>query len=246
MNLLLDIGNSRLKWAIERSDGGYATVALDYRRPGFLADLHRSWLAIDPPQTVAIASVSNRQLLESLVSLSQTLWPQSRLLPPQASSEAFGVKNAYRQPEKLGVDRWLALIAAHHHYAGNLCIVDCGTAVTVDVLQADGRHLGGLICPGLNLMKQALVANTADLDFTMQAYRNGLGTATDVAIANGVCAAVTGLIEQTLRNLDAGYRLLLTGGDAAYIAEPLSLPHLLDLDLVLKGLSIFCRGEPRS
>lgn len=245
MNLLLDIGNSRFKWAVEGSDGGYVTVALDYRQPGFLAELHRSWLAIDPPQTVAIASVSNRQLFESLVSLSQTLWPQSRLLLPQASAAAFGVKNAYQQAEKLGVDRWLAIIAAHHHYAGNLCIVDCGTAVTVDALQADGRHLGGLICPGLNLMKQSLVTNTAELEFSSQAYGNSLGTATDVAIANGVCVAVSGLIEQTMRNLDADYRLLLTGGDAANIAGSLSVQYLLDLDLVLKGLSIFCRGEPR-
>lgn len=245
MRLLLDIGNSRLKWATETADGGYATVALDYRRPRFLDDLRRSWLTIDPPQTVAIASVSNRRLFESLISLSRSLWPQCRLLLPKASAAAFGVRNAYRQAEKLGVDRWLAIIAAHHHYGGDLCIVDCGTAVTVDVLQADGRHLGGLICPGLNAMKQALVANTAELDFTAQVYRGGLGTATDVAIANGVGAAVTGLIEQTLRNQAVGYRLLLTGGDAASIAELLSVPYLLDAELVLKGMSIFCEGEPR-
>ncbi|MCQ8127501.1 type III pantothenate kinase [Methylomonas rivi] len=246
MNILLDIGNSRLKWAVEQQGRLLESQACDYRRPEFLTDLGQAWQTIGVPRNAAIASVSDKQVFDSLVRLVQTLWPQCRLVIPQASRSAFGVNSAYEQPEKLGIDRWLAMIAAHRHYPGNICIADCGTAVTVDALQADGRHLGGLICPGLKLMKQALVANTADLAFTDRVYHTALGAATDAAIASGVCMAVTGLIAQALHKLDAGYRLLLTGGDAACIAPSLTVPYLLDPDLVLKGLSIFCREESSS
>ncbi len=243
MNLLLDIGNTRLKWATEKQGDIQDSHACDYRQPDFLVGLEQVWRGIDTPRNLAIASVSEKQVLNSLAQLGQTLWPQCRLLIPQASAAAFGVTNAYQQPERLGIDRWLAMIAAHNLYPGNVCVVDCGTAVTLDAVRADGRHLGGLICPGLNLMKHALVSNTADLTFTSRSYHTELGSATDVAIANGVFAAVTGLIEHALSKLDADYRLLLTGGDAAYLAESLSVPFSLDQDLVLKGLSIFCRGD---
>ncbi|MCK9605854.1 MAG: type III pantothenate kinase [Methylomonas sp.] len=244
MNLLLDIGNTRLKWGLENQGRMYLSHACDYRQPDFLTHLQQAWLGISVPRNVAIGSVSNKQMCDCLIQLSRKLWPQSRLVTPQSSRSAFGVHNAYEQPEKLGIDRWLAMIAAHNFFPGNVCVVDCGTAVTVDALQADGRHLGGLICPGLTLMKQALVSNTADLTFTNRHYRNELGTATDAAIANGVFLAVTGLIVSALDKLDVGYRLLLTGGDAADVAPSLTMPYLLDQDLVLKGLSIFCRGEP--
>ncbi|AEG00096.1 type III pantothenate kinase [Methylomonas methanica] len=243
MNLLLDIGNTRLKWATEDQGQIDESHACDYRQPGCLASLERAWRGISVSRNLAIASVSEKQVLDSLIQLGQTLWPQCRLLIPQASAAAFGVTNAYQQPEKLGIDRWLAMIAAHNLYPGNVCVVDCGTAVTLDVVRADGRHLGGLICPGLNVMKQALVSNTADLMFTQRSYDTELGSATDVAIANGVCAAVIGLIEHTLSKLDADYRLVLTGGDAAYLVDLLRVSVSYDRDLVLKGLSIFCRGD---
>lgn len=243
MNLLLDIGNTRLKWATEQQGAMREPQACDYRQPGFLAELRQTWRGIGVPCNVAIASVSNRMVLDSVIELCQSLWPECRPHIPLASRSAFGVHNAYEQPEKLGIDRWLAIIAAHNLYPGDVCVIDCGTAVTVDAVRADGRHLGGLICPGLNLMQRALVSNTADLAFSDRVYANELGTATDAAIANGVFAAVTGLIENTLYKLGAGYRLLLTGGDAARMAPSLSVPYLLDQGLVLKGLAIVCRGE---
>lgn len=245
MNLLLDIGNSRLKWAAEHRGAMLEPQSRDYRLPGYLTELERAWRDIGVPCNVAIASVSDRLVLDSLIGLCRSLWPDCRLFVPRASRSAFGVHNAYRQPEKLGIDRWLAIIAAHNLYAGDVCVIDCGTAVTVDAVRADGRHLGGLICPGLNLMTRALVSNTADLSFAERDYSGGLGTATEAAIANGVFSAVTGLIENAMHKLDAGYRPLLTGGDAARIAPALSVPCLLDQSLVLKGLSLVCRGETK-
>lgn len=242
MNLLIDLGNSRLKWAIETDGQIGPVVQMDYRQADFLPLITSHWQAMESPDTVAIASVSERDVSSGLFKLCQSLWPQVKTVIPQSTSYAYGVENAYIQAEKLGVDRWLAMIAAHLYYPGDKCVVDCGTAITVDALQADGKHLGGLICPGLNLMKQALASNTADLTFNAQPYQTSLATATNPAIANGVLLAATGLVEGALRQLDDSYRLIFTGGDAMIVAEAVSRPVLVDQNLVLKGLSVYCQG----
>lgn len=242
MKVLIDLGNSRLKWAIEM-DGQIGPVTqMDYRQTDFLPQLKSLWQAIESPSTVAIASVSELGVLSSLLNLRQSLWPRAKTVIPKSTACAYGVSNAYIQAEKLGIDRWLAMIAAHLHYPGDKCVVDCGTAITVDALQANGRHLGGLIGPGLNLMKQALAGNTADLTFNTLQYQTNLAVATQPAIANGVLLAAAGLIEGALRQLDDSYRLIFTGGDAMTVAEVVSKPVLFDQNLVLKGLSVCCQG----
>lgn len=246
MNVLIDIGNSRLKWLVEHDSQFGPLMAVDYRQAGFLIQLQQAWQALDTPKTIAIASVSNKHILDGIQQLCLSLWPQAQWLIPQSTDAAFGLKNAYAQPEKLGIDRWLALIAAHHHYAGDLCIVDCGTAITVDGLQADGSHVGGLICPGLRLMKQALAGNTADLDFSNQPFAAQLATKTEAAIANGVFMAAIGLIEHVMQKLDSNYQLVITGGDAEILAQSLNRPAIVDHGLVMKGLSLFCQGESAS
>lgn len=240
MNLLVDIGNSRLKWATF-GDGEIGDMAaLDYRQSGFIRQLAGAWQALPAPDSLAIAAVSAKSVSASVTNLAETLWPGVKIVLPQASAQAFGVSNAYQQPEKLGIDRWLALIGAYHAYSGKLCVVDCGTAITIDVLQADGRHLGGLIAPGLNLMQKALVAETADLTFSAQNQQLVLANETHAAIANGVLMAAAGLIENAVRELAPRSRLILTGGDAELLAEFLSLAPALDRALVLKGLAVFC------
>lgn len=242
MNVLIDIGNSRLKWAIEIADRISPVTSMDYRQTDFLPQLKSLWQAIEAPDSVAIASVSEQGVLNDLLNLCQSLWPRAKTVIPKSTHCAYGVSNAYTEAEKLGVDRWLAMIAAHQHYPGNQCVVDCGTAITVDALKANGQHLGGLIAPGLNLMKQALAGNTADLSFNTQQYQTNLAVATQPAIANGVLLAAVGLIEGALRQLDDSYQLIFTGGDAITVAEVVSKPVLLDQNLVLKGLSVCCQG----
>ena len=243
MNLLVDIGNSRLKWAFE-TNGCFGRVeSLDYRKSDFLSELTQHWQGIALPEKVAIASVSAKSVLSTLTTLSKSLWPCVGLLIPGSADYAFGVTSAYQSPEKLGVDRWLALIAAHRNYAGNLCVVDCGTAITLDVLQSDGKHLGGVICPGLVMMKRALAANTADLPFNGQLYQAGLATDTEAAIANGVLLAAVGLITNMMQRFEGDYQLVMTGGDAEIVAESITVPAIIDRELVLKGLSIYCDGE---
>lgn len=243
MNLLIDIGNTRLKWLLECAGRFEDLHDVDYRQPDFLNSLQQAWQVIGAPDNIAMACVSNQQILNSVKQLCLSLWPQSKLLIPQSTAMAYGVKNAYVQPEKLGIDRWLALIAAHQHYTNDLCIVDCGTAITVDGLQADGSHVGGLICPGLTLMKQALAGNTADLGFSNQPFAAQLETNTQAAIANGVFLAAIGLIEQVMQKFAANYQLVLTGGDADILAQAVNRQVIVDHSLVIKGLSLFCQGE---
>ncbi|MGR8931629.1 MAG: type III pantothenate kinase [Gammaproteobacteria bacterium] len=243
MNLLIDIGNSRLKWAVEQDGSIDGFISLDYRHSGFLADLGRQWQSIDTPKQIAIASVADQSVREGVVSLLNGLWPGNDLLLPRSSRQAFGVTSAYDNPEKLGIDRWLALIGAYHNYSGHVCIVDCGTAITVDVLRSDGRHLGGLISPGLLMMQKALAANTADLPFESKSYRMSLATETLAGIANGVFAAATGMIDNVMRRLASDCQLILTGGDADKVTASLSAPAVVDKSLVFKGLSVFCSGN---
>ncbi|OAI02690.1 hypothetical protein A1353_15715 [Methylomonas methanica] len=246
MILLVDIGNSRLKWT--QVDGGrlQPTIFMDYRQAGFSERLREFWLNIPVPKQIAIASVSENALTLLLVEMAQALWPGTEVIIPQSSPTAFNVKNAYTHPEKLGVDRWLALQAAHRYYPGDTCIVDCGTAITIDFIEADGSHLGGLISPGLLLMKKSLVQNTAALPFSEGQADTSLAVVSESAINNGTLLASAGLIETALARQPKAYRLVLSGGDGETLARHLTVPSIVDGDLVFKGLLNYCRNENAS
>ncbi|AMK74927.1 MULTISPECIES: type III pantothenate kinase [Methylomonas] len=246
MILLVDIGNSRLKWA--QADGGLlqATVFMDYRQADFPERLREFWRHIAVPGQLAIASVSEHAVTMLLVDMARSLWSGIEVIMPRASETAFNVKNAYAQPEKLGVDRWLALQAVHRYYPGDACLVDCGTAITIDFIETDGRHLGGLISPGLLLMKKSLAQNTAALPFSDDQADTSLAVVTAAGINNGTLLAAAGLVEAALARQPKAYRVVLSGGDAEILARHLSVPSIVDGDLVFKGLLNYCRTENAS
>lgn len=246
MILLVDIGNSRLKWAIADAGVIRHTEFVDYRAADFIELLRTIWSGIDRPRQLAIATVAGQQVAEAIVQLANQLWPATEIIVPLAEAQAFGVISAYCRPEKLGVDRWLALLAAHRYYPGCSCIVDCGTAITIDIIEADGRHLGGLISPGLLLMKKALAQNTAALPFSETQSATSLANATEAAIDNGTLLAAVGMVEAVLRRQSKPYRLILSGGDAERVAGQLAVPAIVDSQLVFKGLLNYCRNENAS
>jgi type III pantothenate kinase len=236
MNLLIDMGNTRLKWAVAESSGPLNAAQSRPNQHLIPATLRQLWQTLPPPQRIGIACVSTGPLLAVVESVARELWPAAKIHQAKSQAAALGVTNAYKQPEKLGVDRWLALIAAHHLHPAPVCIVDCGTAITVDLLAADGKHLGGYICPGLTLMRQALAHGTDALpliagDYPLQPARD-----TEAAIHGGTLLAALGLIRQVLVNSD--YKLLLTGGDANLIAQQLNRAAVIDNALVLRGLAL--------
>lgn len=237
MQILIDIGNTRLKWLRAQAGMLSAVSALDYRDDNFLPILRRQWQSLPPPLRIGMACVGPGTVRDGVVALAKELWPAADCRIAGAQAAAYGVYNGYAQPEKLGVDRWLALVAAHRHYPGACLIVDCGTAITLDWLLA-GRHQGGMICPGLRLMKKSLAAETVALTYQTGVTAAGLADHTAAAIDAGVLNAAVGLIANVYHGLTQPSRLLLTGGDAGLLSAHLPLPHTVDASLVFKGLDI--------
>lgn len=236
MNLLIDIGNSRLKWATEQAGQISSIQALDYRQLDAYQSLEQSWQTLVRPSKIAIACVGSSQQITAIESLANRLWPAIEIIIPKSSAAFGSVINAYPQAEKLGVDRWLALLAAHHHYLGNSCIIDCGTAITLDFINSHGQHRGGLISPGLMLMKKALAQNTAALDLNQQSQALRLADNTLNAIDSGTLLAAIGLIETAIRRYQPVEQVIITGGDADLIGQNLSMSLIADDQLVFKGL----------
>ncbi len=163
-----------------------------------------------------------------------------------ARTEQCGVHNGYQQPERLGSDRWAALIAAWNRVHGACLVVNCGTATTVDALSAQGEFLGGLILPGAGLMQHSLATNTAQL-MAEQGTLQDFPRNTADAIHSGMLRATLGAIRHQFGLLQARHdevRCLLAGGAAGVIQPHLELPLERVDNLVLKGLQII--GESRA
>ena len=242
MNLLIDSGNTRLKWAMLQ-DGelltSYALLNQQITRQQLIA----TWKPQPTPKRLAIACVSAIPLVDLLLAVAVELWPTVDIVFVKSQAHAFGVHSAYQHPEKLGVDRWLALVAVRNQYHKPACIVDCGTAITVDLIDADGGHQGGFISPGLTLMKKSLAKGTAGLQFHETNYSVGPANFTESAIYSGTLLAAVGLIEHVLSKQAGTMQLILTGGDAEIIATQLAIKPIIDADLVLRGLAIVLEGR---
>lgn len=243
--LLLDSGNSRLKWATLKGGGIAAGPPLVTAGRIIEADLDRVFAGLTPPRRVWIANVAGEAVTAKLRAWIYSRWQlEPHFVRPQACG--FGVINGYRRPETLGVDRWLALIAVRNRYSLPALIADCGTALTLDAMDEAGRHLGGLICPGLALMAEALAKKTAGIRHgAWHGQAKALGDHTAAAVHLGARQAALGLIERTFQQQQKVYphiSLILTGGDAAELAPRLQVPAQLKPDLVLEGLAVVSRG----
>ena len=234
MNWLeVDQGNSRVKWRFRADDlvVTEGTAETPEHVAGLLAAKDLS------PGSIALSSVRD----PGEISKWQTLFHSSDLWVVQSKAEVPGLVIAYREPRHLGVDRWLAMLAAVRRFPREtLAIVDAGTALTFDVVNREGVHLGGMIAPGLQLMARAVDEGMARVSPDTEIPAAFLGKSTSECVRGGLWAALTGIIEVGLRSVrETGVdRLILTGGDAAGLADVLSLPVTLTLqdDLVLEGV----------
>ena len=244
MQLLIDIGNTRLKWATTSANQLHTAGALEHQ--GITASLLVSRIAQTLPQTIShiyVASVASSEFTTRLCKvLEQQL--QSPVTQIHSSAYAASVHNGYEQPEKLGVDRWLAIIAGFAQ-TGACLVVDAGTALTLDWVNAQGRHQGGLIAPGLHTQWAALTAHTqlppANWDDNIPVW----ACDTHSAIRRGIMGNLTALIMQHWQLADKP-TLLLTGGDATVISTQLSIEHLVIGDLVLRGLLLATPNKKRA
>jgi type III pantothenate kinase len=244
---VVDIGNSCLKWAISQ-----ATILGDqhricYHQQNLEVLLNQAWQLTEKPDQIWIASVAKPQITEQVRIWLKTHWQLEPTLVQSTRSQGQ-VINSYQNPQQLGVDRWLALIGAYHQLQSvPICVVDCGTAITIDVLAATGQHLGGLIVPGIDLMRRALATETFALA-RFQAVEPGdgrtilLGNDTHSGMTYGTLYAVVGLLEYVLSRLEQQAEkpltLVLTGGNAPALLPLLQRPYHYSPALVLQGLVV--------
>jgi type III pantothenate kinase len=240
--LLLDIGNSRVKWGI-LADGQDITAvdSRSHRSHGIREIAEACWRSTLSPTRVIASNVAGSDVAIELQDWVQATW-RLEVEFLVAGAEAYGVVNAYSMPSSLGPDRWAALLGAARHPHGPLCVVDCGTALTIDALSAANVHLGGLIVPGLRLMRESLVAGTAGIRRTWGAEASLLARDTGSAVAAGALYAIVALIDRVAADLNAEFSeavtVLVTGGDATLVIPLLTGKVEYEADLVLQGLAV--------
>jgi type III pantothenate kinase len=238
MILCIDSGNSRIKWGLYQDGRWLETVAVDHEKRAKMADLPRR---LPMPERVMLSNVAGNG---AATAIRQALAPWAAVLVEvESTTAAAGVTNLYANPARLGVDRWCALIGARGLGSGPCVVVMAGTATTVDTLDGDGRFLGGLILPGLDLMRRSLARDTAGLPLAAGHYVTH-PRCTDDAIISGCLEAQCGAIERACARLGPGASCLLSGGAAAAIGEHLRLPHRLVNNLVLEGLLRLALSAP--
>lgn len=249
MILELDCGNSLIKWRVVRKHD-LVTVA------GGVADSDQVLLAqLQANQALDVrycrmVSVRSEQETAALrASLEGAFLIDVRIAAP--SQELGGVVNGYHEFQRLGMDRWLALVAGHC-LAGRGCLVlDLGTAVTSDLVDASGQHIGGYIAPGMPLMRSQLRTHTRRIRYDDVAAHEALhnllpGRETSEAVERGCVLMLRGFVreqyELASRLLGEECAVYLTGGDAELVKD--ELPRAIVLpDLVFLGLALACPIE---
>ncbi len=254
MILDLDAGNTRIKWRLrEQKDGktwhkvAEDSVFAEQKVPSVFIELGKQLekLPMAHIDRMLVSTVRGEGFKTVFSSVMTEKW---HLQPEYAAvgAAACGVRNGYDDVSKLGVDRWLALVAAFAQTRGACCVVDCGTTITVDLVAADGQHLGGYIVPGLHLMRDALAARSRALATAPSAWELAEpGTSTLAAVHNGILAMALGFLRDIhQQDVKAGRQVewFLTGGDAPYLAGHLDWNCRLVSDLVMDGLSLTMLG----
>lgn len=247
MNLLLDMGNSRLKWCWQDgrrrlASGAVALSGLSADRPP------AAWADQPAPDRVLAVSVANEASWRILCQIVLVLWGREveRVKTP---AQGGGIRCAYPDPARLGADRWVAMVAARALGELPALVVDCGTAITFDWVDAGGEHRGGLIAAGVATQIEALGRRAPALAGVSEKARLELfATDTESAILGGAVFGTAAVIEGLSGRMEAALGVAasrwLAGGDAAALH-----PHLpagrfsLRPELVLDGLAVLAEGD---
>lgn len=232
MDLVFDVGNTRLKWGLHdgvawRGQGAVLLTALD--------GLGEVLASFGEVRRVLGANVAGSSVAGRIGAMLAASGLGVEWIRPER--EGFGVRNAYQDPSRLGADRWAALVGARALHGAAALVVTSGTATTADVLDSQGCFQGGVILPGLELMRMSLARDTAQLPFADGRFE-AFPQRTADAIFTGCLHAQVGAIERMYRLVEAepGATCLLNGGAAAVLAPMLACPLRQVDNLVLEGL----------
>ena len=253
MILLLDAGNSFIKWAW--LDSAWPKCArkgvpnlsdadeLLHAGEDILSALDEAWIDLPKPEQVWLSNVAGSDMHALIETWVEAHWA-CPLRIAKSQSQSGKVVNAYSEPSQLGVDRWLGLLAANVDYAGPSVVIDCGSAITVDAIDATGKHLGGLIVPGVKMMRDSLYAKidgvnqSVDTETPMgMLFASNTATGVEVGSLYAVVAYIERVVIDMQKELGDKLTCVLTGGDAEEVLPMLSVTIEHNPVLILQGLS---------
>ena len=223
--LVVDAGNTSVKWSLFNADGEVLEHLRSATPPGF-----------EGVSSIFYASVKGDQIDGQLCAEIQHHFPGALFVKLASTQVPDVMKNGYLHPERLGVDRWLGIVACHFRYPGNTMLIDAGTALKIDFVTENGVYLGGYISPGLAMMRQSLVAGTGRIRFEdhEMGLCRGVPDTTALAVQYGVSEMLLGMVERQCRQYPE-CQIVMTGGDAPWLKGSLRLDAIYDESLVAKG-----------
>jgi type III pantothenate kinase len=234
--LQLDIGNSSAKWRLLRCD---TVVARGRYRSGDAGAQALLLNCTDTLDEIWIASVASPAAEQQLAALLSAQWGVTPWFARSAAHTA-GLRNSYAEPERMGVDRWLAMLGARQREPGRLCVVDAGSALTIDIVSAAGQHEGGYIMPGPALMERALLLDTDRVRFDEKIdYALAPGTSTAEAVRHGIALAQVGAVVLALEQAGSEpIALYYCGGAGETLMRLAQRAGQWAPDLVFEGLAV--------
>lgn len=260
MNLLIDIGNSRIKWCLYDSieDTFYLDGAMSHKQAKLSDLFYGHWGQLDCPSSIFISNVSGQKLAKSLdLWLVKTWQIKAQYVKTEAFN--FGVSNGYSNYIQLGVDRWMVILAGWQRFSDEkkaVCVVDCGTAMTIDGISNTGQHLGGFILPGYAIMQDVLMNKTADIErFRKISPKKRpdkknqasiyFSNSTEESMNSGCYLAMISAIDKAVILMQADYgkqiNCIITGGNAKLVIDHLTEKFVYEPALVLHGLAVFSK-----
>jgi type III pantothenate kinase len=238
VKLLIDSGNTALKYAFAGARGFDSVGVVAYPPQQLSGALIEAFFGVGAPDSVYVANVASDEIARQMNEFCKNCWG---LVPYYLkSTPAYqSLRNGYEQPATLGIDRWCAMVGAWSRYQQACCVVDGGSAVTIDVIDAVGQHQGGLILPGRHAMLQALTRHTSldAVPVNFDPAGDLLGKNTAACIVSGVNTAIVQTIARVARDFGPRpLRVILTGGDASVIRAELTDASEQIKNLVLEGV----------
>ena len=241
--LLIDIGNSSLKWCITDSNG-LSAMSQELYPKDITADFFiHNWRVLEQPNDIVVSCVAQNTVWLALEKACFELW-DIKVQKVNSLKKQFGLINAYENVSSLGSDRWCAMLGGLHQANSDFIVINAGSALTIDVVNEAGQHLGGYIVPGINMMKKSLGLHTAQVqvDSTSNVLTDlSLGHSTEECVESGIHLLVVKFIEAIYKKVSLdmnGCQTFVSGGDAKSITDLLSFNSDVVPDLVLRGLAV--------